>query len=138
MNDVSYLETTKDVYRNAAENPDKGLCCTTSPIWQLPELTIPQIMLEMNYGCGTTVHPRDLVNNPTVLYVGVGGGMELLQFAYFCRKPGFNRISSIFVKGMPLIYRLKMNQLMLLPRIVCSIFSKKTNLKWQYRKCIGY
>ena len=87
MNDVSYLETTKDVYRNAAENPDKGLCCTTSPIWQLPELTIPQIMLEMNYGCGTTVHPRDLVNNPTVLYVGVGGGMELLQFAYFCRKP---------------------------------------------------
>ena len=87
MSDSSYLETTKDVYKNAAENPDKGLCCTTSPIWQLPELTIPQIMLEMNYGCGTTVHPRDLINNPTVLYVGVGGGMELLQFAYFNRKP---------------------------------------------------
>ena len=87
MSDVGYLETTKDVYKNAAENPDKGLCCTTSPIWQLPELTIPQIMLEMNYGCGTTVHPRDLINNPTVLYVGVGGGMELLQFAYFSRKP---------------------------------------------------
>jgi len=87
MSDISYLETTKDVYKTAAENPDKGLCCTTSPIWQLPELTIPQIMLEMNYGCGTTVHPRDLVNNPTVLYVGVGGGMELLQFAYFSRKP---------------------------------------------------
>jgi len=87
MSNTRYLETTKNVYKDAAENPDKGLCCTTSPIWQLPELTIPQIMLEMNYGCGTTVHPRDLINNPSVLYVGVGGGMELLQFAYFSRKP---------------------------------------------------
>jgi SAM-dependent methyltransferase len=34
------------------------------------------------------VHPRDLVNEPTVLYVGVGGGMELLQFSYFSRRPG--------------------------------------------------
>jgi hypothetical protein len=86
MHEISYLETTKDVYKNAANSPDKGLCCTTSPIWQLPELTIPQIMLEMNYGFGTTIHPRDLVNHPTVLYVGVGGGMELLLFAYFSRK----------------------------------------------------
>ncbi len=82
----SYLETTKNVYKQAAETPDVGLCCTTSPIWQLPGLTIPEKMLEMNYGCGTTVHPRDLVNNPVVLYVGVGGGMELLQFAYFSRE----------------------------------------------------
>ena len=43
-------------------------------------------MQEMNYGCGSTVHPRDLVNNPKILYVGVGGGMELLQFAYFSRQ----------------------------------------------------
>lgn len=42
----------------------------------------------MNYGCGSTVHPRDLTGNPTVLYVGVGGGMELLQFAYFSRRRG--------------------------------------------------
>ncbi len=83
----AYLDTTYDVYRKAAETPDVGLCCTTSPIWQLPGLSIPKKMLEMNYGCGTTVHPRDLVNNPTVLYVGVGGGMELLQFSYFSRKP---------------------------------------------------
>ena len=88
MSDTSYLDTTIDVYKNAAENPVKGLCCSTTPIWQLPELSIPKIMLEMNYGCGTTVHPRDLVNNPTILYVGVGGGMELLQFAYFSRKAG--------------------------------------------------
>jgi SAM-dependent methyltransferase len=87
MSDRTYLETTNDVYKNAAENPNKGLCCTTTPVWQLPELNIPDIMLEMNYGCGTTVHPRDLVNKPSVLYVGVGGGMELLQFAYFSRKP---------------------------------------------------
>ena len=84
----TYLNTAEKVYRQAAEDPDIGLCCTTTPIWQLPDLNIPNIMLEMNYGCGSTIHPRDLVNNPTVLYAGIGGGMELLQFAYFSRKPG--------------------------------------------------
>ena len=83
-----YLETTKDVYRQAAETPDVGLCCTTTPIWQLPGLDIPTIMLQMNYGCGSTVNPRDLVNDPKILYVGAGGGMELLQFAYFSRQKG--------------------------------------------------
>ncbi|MDP5082206.1 MAG: arsenosugar biosynthesis arsenite methyltransferase ArsM, partial [Winogradskyella sp.] len=83
---MSYLETTKDVYKKAAETPDVGLCCTTTPIWQFPGLKIPSIMQQMNYGCGSTVHPRDLVNNPKILYVGVGGGMELLQFAYFSRQ----------------------------------------------------
>ncbi|WP_394992468.1 arsenosugar biosynthesis arsenite methyltransferase ArsM [Emticicia sp.] len=84
----SYLETTIDVYKQAAEKPDVGLCCTTTPIWALPGLTMPKIMQEMNYGCGSTVNPRDLVNNPTILYVGVGGGMELLQFSYFNRQKG--------------------------------------------------
>jgi len=84
----AYLETTKDVYREAALTPDEGLCCTTTPIWQLPDLDIPNIMLEMNYGCGSTTHPRDLINDPTILYVGVGGGMEVLQFSYFSRRPG--------------------------------------------------
>ncbi|NND76805.1 MAG: methyltransferase domain-containing protein [Flavobacteriales bacterium] len=81
-----YLETTKNVYKEAALDPDVGLCCTTTPIWQLPGLDIPKKMLEMNYGCGSTVNPRDLVNDPTILYVGVGGGMEVLQFSYFSRK----------------------------------------------------
>ena len=85
---MSYLETTKNVYKEAALTPDVGLCCTTTPIWKFPGLEIPKIMQEMNYGCGSTVNPRDLVNNPTVLYVGVGGGMELLQFSYFSRKEG--------------------------------------------------
>ncbi len=84
----TYLETTKNIYREAAVNPQQGLCCTTTPVWQLPDLEIPKKMLEMNYGCGSTVNPRDLVNNPSVLYVGVGGGMELLQFAYFTRRKG--------------------------------------------------
>lgn len=84
----TYLDTVKDVYKQAAINPEKGLCCTTTPIWQLPELSIPDKMLEMNYGCGSTVHPRDLVNEPKILYVGVGGGMELLQFSYFSRSKG--------------------------------------------------
>ena len=85
---MSYLETTENLYREAALTPDVGLCCTTTPVWQLPGLDIPDIMLKMNYGCGSTVHPRDLVNDPNILYVGVGGGMELLQFSYFSRKKG--------------------------------------------------
>lgn len=83
-----YLVITRDLYKEAALTPQIGLCCTTTPIWRLPELSVPQRMLEMNYGCGSTVHPRDLVDSPTVLYVGIGGGMELLQFAYFSRRPG--------------------------------------------------
>ena len=86
--DLTYLETTKNVYKAAAEKPDVGLCCTTTPVWQLPGLDMPLIMQQMNYGCGSTVNPRDLVNNPKILYVGVGGGMELLQFAYFSRQIG--------------------------------------------------
>jgi SAM-dependent methyltransferase len=84
--ELAYLETTKNVYKDAAEKPNIGLCCTTTPVWQLPGLDIPVIMQQMNYGCGSTVNPRDLVNNPKILYVGVGGGMELLQFAYFSRQ----------------------------------------------------
>jgi SAM-dependent methyltransferase len=84
----NYLETTHDVYKQAALTPDVGLCCTTNPIWELPGLKIPRIMQEMNYGCGSTVHARDLANNPKMLYVGVGGGMELLQFSYFNRTKG--------------------------------------------------
>jgi SAM-dependent methyltransferase len=84
----TYLATTRDVYKEAALNPQLGLCCTTTPVWQLPELSVPKRMLEMNYGCGSTVHPRDLVGNPSILYVGVGGGMELLQFSYFSRRKG--------------------------------------------------
>jgi SAM-dependent methyltransferase len=85
---VSYIETTKKFYKDAALAPDVGLCCTTTPSWSFPEFKVPEIMNQMNYGCGTTVHPSDLRNSPTVLYTGVGGGLELLQFAYFSRKPG--------------------------------------------------
>lgn len=85
---MSYLEATHDLYKDAALKPDVGLCCTTNPIWELPGLKIPKIMQEMNYGCGSTVHARDLINDPKVLYVGVGGGMELLQFSYFSRQKG--------------------------------------------------
>ncbi|QQX77135.1 MULTISPECIES: arsenosugar biosynthesis arsenite methyltransferase ArsM [Aequorivita] len=82
---MSYLDITNNVYKQAALTPDVGLCCTTNPIWELPGLKIPKIMQEMNYGCGSTVNARDLTNNPKILYVGVGGGMELLQFSYFNR-----------------------------------------------------
>jgi SAM-dependent methyltransferase len=84
----SYLRAVEDVYTRAAAEPDAGLCCTRSPAWNLPGLHIPPIMLQMNYGCGSTVDPRDLVEGDTVLYVGVGGGLEALQFAYCTRRPG--------------------------------------------------
>src|SRR2546423_930814 len=84
----NYLQTIEDVYAQAAERPVASLCCTQAPVWNLPDLRVPPIMLEMNYGCGSTVNPRDLKPNDTVLYVGVGGGLEALQFAYFARRPG--------------------------------------------------
>ena len=85
---MGYMDTARELYREAATTPEPGLCCTTSPVWSFPELVVPDRMVEMNYGCGTTVHPRDLVDRPSVLYVGVGGGLELLQFAYFSRRAG--------------------------------------------------
>ena len=85
---MSYLETTAEFYREVAQTPQVGLCCVQSSPLQLPGLKIPIPMQQMNYGCGTTVHPAELTNEPTVLYVGVGGGLEALQFAYFSRRPG--------------------------------------------------
>jgi SAM-dependent methyltransferase len=84
----SYLQTVEDVYAAAATAPATDLCCTRSPLWHLPGLHVPRVMLDMNYGCGSTVDPRDLRGDDTVLYVGVGGGLEALQFAYFTRRPG--------------------------------------------------
>lgn len=85
---MSYLQTTADFYAEAAETPQVGLCCVSSPPLQLPGLQVPEIMQQMNYGCGSTVHPTELFGAPRVLYIGVGGGIEALQFAYFCRQPG--------------------------------------------------
>jgi SAM-dependent methyltransferase len=85
---MTYLETTAQFYQAVAQTPEVGLCCVQSSPLQLPGLKIPPIMAEMNYGCGTTVHANELGQAPTVLYVGVGGGLEALQFAYFSRRPG--------------------------------------------------
>lgn len=85
---MTYLESTANFYRQVAETPEVGLCCVQSSALQLPGLRVPCQMQEMNYGCGTTVHPAELAGEPTVLYVGVGGGLEALQFAYFSRRAG--------------------------------------------------
>jgi ubiquinone/menaquinone biosynthesis C-methylase UbiE len=85
---MGYLETTAQFYAEVAETPQVGLCCVQTHPLQLPGLTVPLRMQQMNYGCGTTVHPTELFGEPTVLYIGVGGGLEALQFAYFCRQPG--------------------------------------------------
>ena len=85
---MSYQTTVREVYRRAAEAPDASLCCVSQAPMYLPGLHIPQIMHDMNYGCGTTIHLQDMSEGQTVLYVGVGGGLEALQFAYFTRRPG--------------------------------------------------
>src|SRR5262245_45009171 len=84
----SYLQTVEEVYAQAAKAPDEALCCNSASTWRLPGLVVPPIMQQMNYGCGSTVDPRDLRAEDTILYVGVGGGLEALQFAYFTRRPG--------------------------------------------------
>lgn len=84
---MTYLQATKDLYAAAARTPDDQLCCVSTPPWQMPDLVIPDAMVEMNYGCGTTLHPRDIPASAPVLYIGVGGGSELLQFASLARRP---------------------------------------------------
>ncbi len=84
----SYHDTVLDVYRDAALKPAANLCCVPQAPRFLPGLDVPDIMHEMNYGCGSTVHLQDMRKNQTALYVGVGGGLEALQLAYFCRRPG--------------------------------------------------
>ncbi len=86
--DAPYLDTVRSYCARAAEVPDAGLCCTSAPPWKLPGLVVPRGMLERNYGCGSTVSPRDLADAKRALYVGVGGGLEALQMAYFIRRPG--------------------------------------------------
>lgn len=85
---MSYHTTVQDVYRRAAARPDATLCCVPQTPRYMPGLNIPPIMHEMNYGCGTTVHLQDMREGQTILYVGVGGGLEALQLAYFARRPG--------------------------------------------------
>ena len=84
---MSYLDTTYELYKEAALKPQSALCCVSNPNRNLQGLQIPEIMHEMNYGCGTTVHFEDLHPQDTILYVGVGGGLEALQFAYVTRRP---------------------------------------------------
>ncbi len=81
-------EAVRDVYAQAALEPDTSLCCVDGGTWTLPDLVFPPRMLEMNYGCGSTVNPSDLSGTRPILYVGVGGGLEALQFAYFRRQRG--------------------------------------------------
>ncbi len=80
--------TVRDVYAEAAREPDPTLCSIDGGAWSMPGLHVPPIMREMNYGCGSTVDPSDLAGDRPVVYIGVGGGLEALQLAYFRRRPG--------------------------------------------------
>ncbi len=41
---TGFLETTRNVYKEAAETSNVGLCGTSNPIWQIPGLDMPVIM----------------------------------------------------------------------------------------------
>ncbi len=84
---ADYRDEVERLYAEAAGVPMAALCCTQVPPWKLPGLSVPRGMLERNYGCGSTVNPRDLADAERVLYVGVGAGLEALQLSYFVRKP---------------------------------------------------
>lgn len=84
----SYLETVRTFYDDIAKKPETGACCAQRNDVELAGLVVPPRMAEMSYSCGSTVHPDDMTGSPTVLYVGVGGGLEALQFAFFSRRPG--------------------------------------------------
>jgi SAM-dependent methyltransferase len=86
--DAELRRAVHETYAAAALVPDASLCCVPGASWELPGLHVPPVMHEMNYGCGTTVNPADLAGSRPILYVGVGGGLEALQFAYFRRRPG--------------------------------------------------
>ncbi|MEM7577179.1 MAG: arsenosugar biosynthesis arsenite methyltransferase ArsM [Planctomycetota bacterium] len=85
---TTYHDTVKSVYADAAAAPADNLCCVPMAPRYLPGLDIPKVMHQMNYGCGSTVHLQDMTADQTCLYVGVGGGLEALELAYFSRRPG--------------------------------------------------
>lgn len=85
---TNYLDSVADFYERVAETPAVGLCCVGGARLALPELCVPPDMEAMSYGCGSSVQPTDLSGSPRVVYVGVGGGKEALEFAYFSRAPG--------------------------------------------------
>ena len=80
----AFLSYTQPFYKGAALTPDVGLCCTTA----MPDPVVPPRRDAMNDGCGSTVHPRDLSRGPRITYFGGSGGLALLQFAWFSRRPG--------------------------------------------------
>lgn len=98
---AEYLTVTESLYEQAAQVPDPKLCCSGEVRMNLPELVVPEEMHMMNYGCGTTVYLTDLRAEMRVLYVGVGGGKEALEFAYFTRASG----SVIAVDKVPRMLR---------------------------------
>lgn len=83
-----YKKTVREVYAAAARAPDRELCCAPGTAWTMPDLLVPPVMHAMNYGCGSTVSPSDLGGKRPLVYVGVGGGLEALELAYFRRFPG--------------------------------------------------
>lgn len=82
-----YLAAAQAFYDAAAETPALGACCVQRNDLELPGLVVPSAMEALTFSCGTTVHPGELADAPTALYIGVGGGLEALQFAWFSRRP---------------------------------------------------
>lgn len=85
---MSYLEAVETLYRDAAVAPAADLCCISTGPRSFPGLVVPDVMHEMNYGCGSSVRPEDLHEGQRAFYIGVGGGLEALELAYLTSTPG--------------------------------------------------
>lgn len=85
---MAYLDTLARVYADLARFPQLARPQGRTIPLILPGLQIPAPMQTMHYGCGLGMDTADLAGASSVAYVGVGGGLEALQLAYFCRRPG--------------------------------------------------
>jgi len=101
---MSYLATTRDVYRDAAVRPAENRCCVPGGARVMPGLNVPDVMHQMNYGCGSSVRPEDLRVGRRALYIGVGGGLEALELAYFTRTPGGVVAIDLLITGSTFFY----------------------------------
>lgn len=68
-------EDVKTFYSEAAENPQKDLCCPTSyPSKDISH--IPQEVIDRFYGCGSPILSAEIKNEESVLDLGSGAGID--------------------------------------------------------------
>jgi len=81
---MSYLETAAQFYSEVRTNTARSVCVAFKAV-PCSARTSNSCQMEMNYGCGATVHPLNSLK-PQGNSVGVGGGRSI-AVAYFPAVP---------------------------------------------------